>query len=252
MQVLQEAMVRQMHLRGGQTEIRVEPGTYITPQAQAYLREKDLRLITAWPVEENKEIKPDLETEEKGFQTVDGEHLANKPEYWTHLYGNVLVPKHHPRIILRGQLDALEGEIVALQCRTADRMHDLTRDLEEILTFCRSLMRAEVTGMPFPEWTLLGYSSSALREYSQHPKTYFGISHIQPHYHLGVWIAALNRLRTLSRQVELAAVVAFLRADGTAERTDLMEAYNRLSSTFYILMLRQAAAHQGRGGDMDE
>lgn len=247
MKVLQEAMVRQLHLRGGQMEIRVEPDTYVTPQAQAYLREKGLRLITEWPMEENREIKPDREAEEKGFQTVEGEPLAHKPEHWTHLYGTVLVPKHHPRIVLRGQLDELEGEIVALQCRTADLMPDLTRDLEEILTFCRSLMRAEVTGEPLTEWTLLGRSSAALREHSQHPQTYFGIGHIQPHYHLGIWIAALNRLRTLSRQVELAAAAAFLRADGTAERADLMEAYNRLSSACYILMLQHAAEQQRRG-----
>lgn len=248
MKVLQEEMVRQMYLRGGQTEIRVEEDTYITPQARAYLREKGLHLVAGQFVEENREIKPAPEMTESSFQSVEGERLAHKPEHWTHLYGNILVPKRHPRILLRGRLDELEGEIVALQCHTANQMCALTRDLEEILTFCRSLMSAEVSGKALSEWTLLGLNSAQLRERSQHPQTYFGIGHIRLDYHLGAWVAALNRLRTLSRQVELAAAAAFLRVDGTAERADLMEAYNRLSSAFYILMLQRVAEdRQGRG-----
>lgn len=60
----------------------------------------------------------------------------------------------------------------------------------------------------------------------------------------------LNRLRALSRQAELAAAEAFVRPDGTAERGDLLEGYNRLSSAFYLLMLRLAAEREGEKGTL--
>ena len=43
-----------------------------------------------------------------------------KPEHMTHLRGNSLVRKDHPRILFRGWIDALEGELL-LAGRTARR-----------------------------------------------------------------------------------------------------------------------------------
>ena len=45
--------------------------------------------------------------------------MEEKPEEMTHLRGNRLVPKTHPRIRFRGQLDSLMAQVLELQCRAA-------------------------------------------------------------------------------------------------------------------------------------
>ncbi len=243
MQVLQEDTVRQLHLKQGKTEIHVGPKTYVTQQARDYIKEKRLTLIVDGETPENRDIRPAPEMAAGRFRTLSGQLLDHKPEHMTHLYGNTLVPKNHPRIVLRGQLDSLEAEIVELQVQAAAAGEaELVSGLEELLAFCRSLMGSEVTGKPLAEWKLLGLDSAGLREWSQHPQEHFGIGHLMPDYRLGPWCAALNRLRARSRQVELAAVDAFVRPDGSAEREDLLRGYNRLSSAIYVLMLRLASA----------
>ena len=103
MQVLQEDTVRQLHLKQGRTEIHIAPKTYVTQQARDYIKEKRLTLI----VDEegkpliNREIRPAPEMAAGQFRTEDGQILDHKPEHMTHLHGNVLVAKTHPRIRLR-------------------------------------------------------------------------------------------------------------------------------------------------------
>ena len=48
----------------------------------------------------------------------------------------------------------------------------------------------------------------------------------------------LNRLRTQVRKTELAAYEAFRDRDGVCTRPDLLLVLNRLSSLFWILMIR--------------
>lgn len=227
MQVLQEDTVRQLHLKQGKTEIHVGPKTYVTQQARDYIKEKRLTLIVDGETPENREIRPAPEMAAGRFRTESGQALDHKPEHMTHLHGNVLVPKTHPRIELRGRLDSLEAEIVCLQVR-ANRAGEtvLTEQLNQILTFCRSLMGCEVAGKPLENWKILGLDSQGLREQSQQPKKHFGIGHLMPDCRLGQWSAELNRLRAMSRQVELAAARAFIHPDGTAEREDLLQGYH--------------------------
>lgn len=242
MQVLQEDTVRQLHLKQGRTEIHVGPKTYVTQQARDYIKDKRLTLIVDGAPPENRDIRPAAEMAAGRFRTEGGQVLDHKPEHMTHLHGNVLVPKNHPRIVLRGKLDALEADIISLQVQTAAAGEDaLTTGLGELLDLCRSLMGCEVTGKPLPAWKVLGLDSAGLRDHSHHPKERIGVGHLMPDYTLGRWSAELNRLRTESRAVELAAVEAFVKPDGSAEREDLLEALNRLSSAFYVLMLRLAA-----------
>src|SRR5262249_53225369 len=50
-----------------------------------------------------------------------GERLAQKPEYLTHLTGDEdLVPKTHPRIVLRGKLDLLEAALLDAQVAASE------------------------------------------------------------------------------------------------------------------------------------
>lgn len=246
MEVLQEDTVRQLHLKHGETEIHIASNTYVTQQARDYIKEKRLNLIVDGEPPVNREIRPAPEMAAGRFQTESGETLSGKPEHMTHLHGNVLVPKTHPRIALRGCLDSLEAEIVCVQAR-AHRAGEETLAgwLEEVIAFCRGLMSCEVAEKPLEDWALLGLKSEELREQSQQPRKYFGVGHLLPDWRLGEWSAELNRLRALSRQVELAAAAAFVHPDGTAERPDLLQGYNRLSSAFYVLMLRLASEKEG-------
>ena len=248
MQVMQEDTVRQLHLKQGKTEIHVGPRTYVTQQARDYIKEKRLTLIVDGETPENRDIRPAPEMAAGRFRTESGQVLDHKPEHMTHLHGNVLVPKTHPRIELRGRLDSLEAEIVCLQVRAHNAGETaLAEQLNQVLAFCRSLMGCEVTGKPLENWKILGLDSQGLREQSQQPKKYFGIGHLMPDYQLGEWSAELNRLRAMSRQVELSAARAFIHPDGTAERGDLLQGYNRLSSAFYVLMLQLSSS--GKEGE---
>lgn len=243
MNVIQEATVRQLYLKENRQEIQVCRGDYVTQQAMDYIREKGLTLVVADPLPENRAIRPAAEMKSAPMATQDGHPLEEKPEHMTHLYGNVLVPKRHPRIALRGRLDSLEADIICLQVQTdGGGDHALTEALGQLLGFCRSILSCEVTGAPLAETALLGLDAQGLRDCSQHPKTHFGIGHLLPDYRLGAVSAALNRLRTQTREVELAAVEAFCQPDGTVERVDLLRALNRLSSAFYILMLQREKA----------
>ena len=61
-----------------------------------------------------------------------------KPEHMTHLRGDHLVYKDHPRIAFRGAIDSLEAEIIVLQTITEKQhLHTLTEDLEEIIKTIR-------------------------------------------------------------------------------------------------------------------
>lgn len=253
MDVLQEDAVRQLFLRKGIREIHVSPAVYVTPQARAYISEKGLALVVDGAALENREIRPAPEMASGRFQTEDGRPLAVKPEHMTHLYGNVLVAKTHPRIVLRGKLDSLEAEILCLQAQAAEAGRaELAEDLGELMDFCRHLMESEVTAGPLREWKLLGLDQEELRRRSQHPREYYGIGHPRPEAVLGIWYARLNRLRALSRETELAAVTAFLQPDGSVSRPELVQGYNRMSSAIYLIMLRLAAERKRQGDRADE
>ena len=65
-----------------------------------------------------------------------------KPEHMTHLRGNILVRKDHPRILFRGWIDALEGELL-LAGKTAleEGKAQTAAELKEALELTRSLIR---------------------------------------------------------------------------------------------------------------
>ncbi len=248
MAVLQEDTVRQLYFKQGVTGLREADWEYITKEARAFAREHGVTLEPAACGEENTDIRP---ARQKGFVTPEGESLAEKPEHMTHLYGNVLVSKEHPRIFLRGRLDSLEADIVALQTRL-ERGDSLSGFLEETLRLCRSILSCEVTGKPLEETMLFGLTSAGLRERSQHPRQYYDIGHILVNAGDGAVIAGLNCLRTRAREAELSAVTAFRTPEGVG-RPDLIQALNRLSSAFYILMLSRKsgfppAVEQRKGG----
>lgn len=248
MSVLTENDVRHM-LTSGQLrekgQIVVPRNKIITPSARTYLLEKgiDIKIEEDFVKEVNTVSKDQsLEEASEVYETLFGARLNEKPEHMTHLRGNLLVFKDHPRIALRGAIDSLEAEIIMTQL-FAEKQHlpQMIKDLEEIIKFIRQLLRSEVSGEPIDEFTLQGLNAQELRAHSHHPSQYYGISHFLPNYKQGEMVAHLNRLRTLTREAELIAYKAFKDEYGQVSREDIIKSFNRLSSLFWIMMFKYLA-----------
>jgi ethanolamine utilization cobalamin adenosyltransferase len=247
MKILTEADLRSAILPQGCREYKVASDTYVTPLAKEYLEHRRIKLVLSdAPSGETMAVTP---IENKGARTyidaVSGKGYAAKPENMTHLRGNLLVSKTSPRIALRGRLDSLEADIICTQVAAEEAgMAELAAELQEALSYTRDILAAEVRGSKFVPGKLFGMDQAQLRYASQHVYESLGINHIVPSAKLGEVGALLNRLRTRTRECELAAVRAF---DGESDkRTDIVQALNRLSSGIYILTCRLVA--QGRGG----
>jgi ethanolamine utilization cobalamin adenosyltransferase len=235
-------------------EFHMGKDTILTPSARAYLLEKNITLTGrenhgSDTISHGKSIVSEDKTEPKnknhsleitsGYDTVFGIHLEDKPEHMTHLRGNLLVFKDHKRIILRGAIDYLESEIIIAQTVSERlQMPKLTKELEEVIHFIRRLLQCEVKGEEVGDFTLGGLNEKDLREQSYHPSKYFGMRHFLPSYQQGEMAAQLNKLRTLARKTEIAAFKAFKEDDGTVTREDIIRAFNRLSSYFWIMMFK--------------
>ena len=180
-------------------------------------------------------ILPAESAKPERWKLCGGGFAEEKPEHMTHLHGDVLVPKTHPRIAFRGAMDTLEAELVLCQLNT-----DKTtgQAVGEILQFARVLLRCEVLGEPVPPGKLCGLTSEEIRSHSHRPQDFYGQPHFMPSAADGAIIAQLNRCRCAAREAELRAVAAFLDQDGNPTRVDLLQALNRLSSMLYILMIR--------------
>lgn len=209
--------------------ITVNENQLFTPSAIEHLHDKNIRVVhgggqTAWT---------------KEYSTVFGGVLMNKPEHMTHLKGTTLVFKDHPVIKYRGALDYLESRIICAQI-IADKegYKALVDDLEEIISLVRKLIRIEITGEKLEDFTLIGLNAEQMREHSHHSTKHYGISHFLPSYKQGEIVAQLNVLRTLSRKTELVAYDAFKDSDKNVKRDDIIQALNRLSSVFWIMMCK--------------
>ena len=186
------------------------------------------------------EIRPAETAKIEVYRLPDGSTLTQKPEHMTHLYGDVLVRKTHPRIEFRGKVDLLEAEIMLCQLNTPE----FRKELGEILNLARMLIRCDVMNEPVPEGKLCGLTEAEIRKQSHLPQEYFGQPHFMPEYTDGVAILLLNRCRCAARSAELAACHAFMDADGVPLRPDILRAMNRLSSMLYILMIRCKSAQR--------
>ncbi len=225
-------------------KLAVPSGAVLTPAAKDFIRENNITLIygsemsaggfsiSPIPRENGRNVYVDATT---------GGKLYEKRENYTHLRGNLLVPKTHPQIRFRGRLDTLMAETIQTQVTAnGEGEYEIVKDLDEILLFTRKILAAEVNDKPFGEITLLGMNSAELRQRSQNVREAFGIDHPMPSYKQGAVCAALNKLRTCVRETELAAADAF--GNG---KTDIIEALNRLSSAVYIVYCRKLSGYYG-------
>lgn len=251
MKILTETMLRAAALREDTTEYRVEPDVFVTPLAREYLRDRGISLVI---MESDPVVMTRTPLLNQGQETyidaATGAGYQEKPEHMTHLRGNLLVPKTHPRIEFRGMLDGLQAEIICLQAEAFEQgLEGLTEDLGDILKNVRQILGAEVKDAPLEPSPLFGLVDKEIREHSHNVKKYVGMDHPIPDYRMGKMAAALNRLRTKVRETELAAAHAFMAPDGSVERPDILRCLNRLSSGVYIVFCRWLAGKYkgGRG-----
>ena len=235
MELLTREDVRRMSDNGTRGPVVVGRGQRLTPGARDWLAAHKIQAV--YPAGGDAHNAP---SDTPQYQTLFGAALNKKPEHMTHLKGNVLVFKDHPRIAFRGMIDALEGEIMLAQQAAIDTPK-LAAELGEALDLVRRLIRCDVLDEPVGELKLCGYDAGQLREYSHYPDKYLGQPHFLPTYTDGPALLAVNKVRTLVRQTELSAYAAFKDMDGNVTRGDIILALNRLSSLMWIMMIKLKA-----------
>lgn len=243
--VLTEAELRSKALPQGTARYVVEPGVFVTPLAKEYLQERNIELVVA----EEHTVMSRSPIPAQGNRTYldyrTGEGYREKPEEMTHLRGNLLVAKTHPRIALRGKLDLLQAHI--LECwllAEEEGKERLGQQLGEVLECVRRVLAAEVGDTTLAPQVLFGLSPSELRRISHNTAAEIGIPPPVPCHTMGRLALRLNTLRAQVREAELAAVTAFSQP-GEAPRPDLIQALNRLSSAVYILFCRLLVEQNG-------
>ena len=214
----------------------IPPGAMVTESARRYAELHGIRLekasfgsMSRTPIDRSS-AAPYVDAE-------TGKPYAEKPENMTHLSGNRLVPKSHPRIALRAELDAVQSDIILLQCMCEERRNrELLAALDEVLECVRTVLGCEVKEQAVPAFSMFGMDAETLRRASHNVRESIGIDHPIPDYRMGRVCAELNRLRTRIRKAELAAVAAF---ENDPDRQDLILTLNRLSSAVYLLFVKE-------------
>lgn len=194
----------------------------LTPGARDFLTRERIPILVA----------AEARREEQAI--LGGGFVREKPEHMTHLNGDVLVSKLHPRIAFRGCMDTLEAELMLCQLK----VEQVRQELVEILRLARQLIRCDVLEEPLQAEKLCGLTEDEIRSRSHRPQDYYGQPHFMPEYTDGEAILLLNRARCAAREAELRAVAAFTDRDGVPTRVDILQALNRMSSMLYILMIR--------------
>ena len=197
-----------------------------------YLRDSDTLTPSARDLlaRERIEILPAGQAKPEAYVLENGAVFQEKPESYTHLRGNILVPKTHPVIAFRGAMDMLQAELLLAQlaCRPQQQA------LAEILTMARNIIRWDVMEEPAVFDRLCGLTAQQIRQHSHDPQTHYGIPHFMPDAGDGPAILQLNKARCAARTAELAAAHAF-----GGSRDDLLQALNRMSSMLYLLMIQE-------------
>ena len=212
--------------RDGRRVFYLQSGDTLTPSARDWLQRERIDILSA------QSARPEFHTLENGAV------FAEKPEHYTHLRGNILVPKTHPIIAFRGAMDSLQAELLLAQQAAPEH---LRKDIGEILTLARNILRWDVLEEPAQLDKLCGLTPAQLRSHSHFPQDHYGQPHFMPAYTDGPALLQLNRARCAARTAELAGALAFTDKNGVCLRGDLLQALNRMSSMLYILMIQLKA-----------
>lgn len=204
--------------REGKRVFYLGKGDQLTSDARDYLTRERIEILPA------SQAKPDR------YRLLGGGYMEGKPEHMTHLNGDTLVEKTHPRILFRGAVDTLEAELLLAAVGATG---EIRKQLEEALQYTRTLLRNEVLDEPVKAEVLGGMDEKALRERSHRPQDFYGQPHFMPAPTDSQLLLQVNRARCAARAAELHAVGAF-----PVGREDLLRAFNRLSSFLYLIMIQ--------------
>ena len=218
-----EAVRANIRNREGKRVFYQGKGDTLTSGARDWLRREKIEILPA----EN--ARPDR------YALIGGGYMEQKPEHMTHLNGEFLVPKTHPRIAFRGAVDTLEAELLLAQLAAPP---EISGQLKQILDLARTIIRCDVLEEPLKELTLCGLTEAELRRRSHFPQEYYGTAHFMPEASDGEALARVNRARCAAREAELRGVEAFSDREGRPTRPDILRALNRMSSMLYILMIQ--------------
>ena len=221
----EQAVRANIRNRDGKRVYYLGKGDQLTSTARDFLRRERI------------EILPGSQARPERYRLLSGGYAEEKPEHMTHLNGEVLVLKTHPRIRFRGKMDTLEAELIL--CQLVPGAPEGA--LGEILDLSRKILRCDVLDEPLIWDTLCGLSEQEQRTHSHMPQDYYGQPHFMPQASDGSVIAGLNRARCFAREAELAAVEAFSDREGNLLREDIPKALNRMSSMLYLLMIQEKA-----------
>ena len=210
--------------REGKRVFYLGKGDLLTSDARDWLSSQRIEILSA-------------EQAKKTYRLLNGAQVLEKSEHMTHLNGDILVSKNHPRIRFRGAADNLEAAILLCQQAVPER----SKELQEILDLVRRLISCDVLEEPVGEFTLCGLTEQEQRKRSHFPQEYYGIPHFMPDSRDSKAILELNWVRSLVRSTELSAMDAFSDRDGNPTRPDIIQALNRMSSMVYILMIQEKA-----------
>lgn len=222
--LLSEETVRaNLRNRAGKRVFYLAQGDQLTSGARDFLARERIEVLPA------SQARPDR------YRLLSGGYLEEKPEHMTHLNGDLLVPKNHPRIRFRGKLDTLEAELILCQLAVPT----FSGQIGEVLALARRIIRCDVLEEPLEDGRLCGLTQEEQRKRSHYPQEYYGQPHFMPEAAHGAAVAQLNRARCAAREAELAAVEAFADGEGRPTRPDILQAMNRMSSMLYILMIQR-------------
>lgn len=221
----EQAVRANIRNRDGKRVYYLGKGDQLTSTARDFLRRERI------------EILPGSQARPERYRLLSGGYAEEKPEHMTHLNGEVLALKTHPRIQFRGKMDTLEAELIL--CQLVPGAPEGA--LGEILDLSRKILRCDVLEEPLRQDTLCGLTQDEQRERSHMPQDYYGQPHFMPQASDGSVIAGLNRARCFAREAELAAVEAFSNREGNLIREDIPKALNRMSSMLYLLMIQEKA-----------
>lgn len=226
-----ETVKANLRNRDGKRVFFLGKGDQMTSDARDYLSRERIPILPA------EQARPER------YKLLSGGYAEGKPEHMTHLNGDVLVHKTHPRIQFRGAVDTLEAELLLCQ---QDADPETKQQLGQVLALARSLVRWDVLEEPVQEEKLLGLTQQELRERSHRPQDFYGQPHFMPAAEDGRLLLQINRARCAARAAELAAVEAFCDREGNPTREDILRAMNRLSSGLYLIMIQLKAKNSSR------
>ena len=218
-----QAVQENLRNQDGKRVFYLGKGHQLTSDARDWLSRERI------PVLPGESARPDR------YRMLNGAEFSEKPEDMTHLNGQFLVRKTHPRIAFRGGMDSLEG---ALLLAAAEAQGHIRTQLEEALAYARYLLGQEVLEQPVVCRALGGMEEKELRERSHRPQDFYGKPHFMPSPDDGKVLLLVNMARCKAREAELLAVRAFQDRDGLPTRLDLLQALNRLSSFLYLVMIQ--------------